>query len=124
MSKQAISSANGPASPQGLHSTGNMATLVAQFDWATTPLGDIQTWSPLLRSYIDLILSSPQPSLLAWGDALTMIYNDATVPTLGEKHPVALGSSYRETFSESWSLLGPEMDGCLYRGRGPFMRTS
>ncbi len=94
-----------------------MATLIGQFDWATTPLGDMETWSPLLRSYVDLILSSPQPSLLAWGDALTMIYNDATVPAIGDKHPAALGHSYREVFSEAWPLIGPETDGCLYDGK-------
>ena len=95
-----------------------MAGLVRDLDWAATPLGPMESWSETLLSHVNLLLSSPLPTTLCWGDRLTFFYNDAAIPTLGEMHP-ALGRSYRDVFAEAWPLVGPDMEAALYAGQSP-----
>src|SRR6476661_3341680 len=56
---------------------GEAAEIIADFDWAATPLGPIETWPASLRSTIALILRSPVPIVTLWGEDGIMIYNDA-----------------------------------------------
>ena len=94
-----------------------MAKRVSTFDWASTPLGPIEVWPSSLLSSVNLMLSSPQPALLMWGEEMTVIYNDGVLPPLGEKHPAALGRSYREIFEEVWPAVRHDVEDCLYQGR-------
>ncbi len=94
-----------------------MAERVRSFDWASTPLGAIGSWSSTLASYVNLVLSSPQPAVLMWGQDLVLFYNDSAVATLGEKHPDALGRSHREVFLDAWPIVGPDIEECLSSGR-------
>lgn len=98
---------------------GEMAGLVRCFEWGSTPLGSMEQWSETLLSYVNLLLCSPLPATLSWGDELTFFYNDAAIPTLGERHPQALGRSYRDVFSDAWHLVGPDMESCYFRGQTP-----
>jgi hypothetical protein len=70
------------------------------WDWANTPLGPIESWSPRLRLMVNLITVDPNPAVLFWGDKLAGIYNEAYVPILHDKHPKALGEPYHKTWSE------------------------
>ena len=70
------------------------------WDWASTPLGPIETWSPRLRLMVNLITVDPNPAVLFWGDKLVGIYNEPYVPILHDKHPKALGEPYHKTWSE------------------------
>lgn len=47
------------------------------FDWATTPLGPRSAWSASLVTIHDMMLASPFPMCVAWGEELTLLYNDA-----------------------------------------------
>ena len=94
-----------------------MADKIRAFDWAATPLGPIEEWSETLTSTVNLVLATPQPTTLSWGEALIFFYNDATIPTLDRKHPSALGRSYREVFAEAWHLVGPDMEACYANGQ-------
>jgi hypothetical protein len=76
------------------------------FDWAATPLGPSESWPRSLALTVDLILASGFPMAVRWGPELTMIYNDAYAPLLGEKHPRALGRPVQEVWSEIWDELG------------------
>lgn len=64
---------------------------VRAFDWASTPLGAMETWSPSLRLTVDMVLASNFPMALRWGPDLVLIYNDAYAPALRGRHPQALG---------------------------------
>lgn len=99
--------------------SGEMAKLVQDFDWGSTPLGSIEAWSETLVSHVNLLLCSPLPATLSWGEGLTFLYNDAAISTLGERHPQALGRSYRDVFADAWHLVGPDMEDCLFRGQTP-----
>lgn len=88
-----------------------MGTRVAQFDWASTPLGAADAWPTDLRAAVRLCLSTSFPVLIVAGPERTKIYNDAYVPILGtEKHPNALGAPAATVWQEIWDTVGPEFD--------------
>ena len=85
-----------------------MTRRVAEFDWASTPLGPTSTWSPALRGTVENVLASGFGLLLWWGEDLVQIYNDAYRPILGAKHPErALGQPTRECWNEIFDIIGP-----------------
>ncbi len=48
-------------------STSEMAALIQQRDWAKTPVGAPQSWSPALQMMVSLLLANRFPLLLWWG---------------------------------------------------------
>jgi len=84
-----------------------MAALARAHDWESTPLGPLSSWPQSLRTTVSIVLQSHFGMYIAWGPEFTQIYNDGYRPILGStKHP-ALGKSTRETFAESWHIIGP-----------------
>lgn len=79
---------------------GEVAGLIARFDWASTPLGPLSLWPQSLKTTIALILRSPVPIVTLWGEAGVMIYNDAYSGVSGARHPEILGSNVREGWPE------------------------
>ncbi|MCJ2143290.1 PAS domain-containing protein [Methylobacterium sp. E-066] len=79
---------------------GELGAIVRAYDWATTPLGPIETWSQSLRSAVSTVLLSPVPIVLLWGPDGIMIYNDAYSAFAGGRHPQLLGSKVREGWPE------------------------
>lgn len=71
-------------------------------DWASTKLGPIEDWSPELRSMCNLIMASPHPAAMYWGEDLVAIYNEAYILLAGQKHPTLMGQSYRDAWEEIW----------------------
>ena len=71
-------------------------------DWDTTALGPIESWSSDLRQMCNLIMASPHPAAMYWGEDLIAIYNEAYILLAGQKHPKLMGQSYREAWSEIW----------------------
>jgi signal transduction histidine kinase len=101
---------------------GEMGALMRAFDWAKTPLGPVETWSPTLRATTRLLLSNCSAMLLWWGPEFIQIYNDAYIPVLGDKHPyVALGRPFAECWSEVFYLLGPLVRTALEGGPPTWM---
>ncbi len=77
-----------------------MSALMRTHDWASTPLGLPQTWPEGLKVPLSILLTSRFEMWLGWGPDLAFFYNDAYVPTLGVKHPNALGQPMREVWKE------------------------
>ena len=71
-------------------------------DWAATSLGPVETWSSDLRQMCNLIMASPHPAAMYWGDDLVAIYNEAYIVLAGQKHPGLMGKSYRVAWAEIW----------------------
>jgi PAS domain S-box-containing protein len=90
-----------------------MRALVEARDWAVTPLGAREAWSPSLKLAVDIVLASAFPMALRWGPDFVLIYNDAYRPILGDKHPWALGRPAREAWSEVWDQIAPAHDAIL-----------
>ena len=79
-----------------------MARLMAAHDWAATPLGPVSGWAPSLKVALGLLLTSRFEMWLGWGDDIAFFYNDAYRPTLGSKHPKALGTPVSLVYPEIW----------------------
>jgi PAS domain S-box-containing protein len=86
---------------------GEMGALMRAQDWASTPLGPVESWSPSLRTMVRVLLANRFPLLLWWGPDHLQLYNDAYRPVLGAKHPRSLGQPARECWPEIWPIIGP-----------------
>ncbi len=106
---------------------GECRSLIENADWASTPLGPADRWSPVLRSWVATILASRQPMVLFWGPKLTLFYNDAFVPSFGVgKHPDAMGQEAEECWREAWPVIGSQIRRVMDSGDatiGEDMRT-
>lgn len=85
---------------------GPLGELTAHID-TRSPLGPVDRWSPALLSAVRLMLSSKAEIVLFWGPDLCALYNEAYAPTIGDKHPRALGRPAREGWAELWHDLEP-----------------
>ena len=92
-----------------------MKARVHAHDWASTPLGRAENWSPSLKWSVELILASGFPMSIRWGPDLITIYNDAYAVLLGDRHPHALGKPLRDIWPEIYSELGP-LNNAILRG--------
>jgi signal transduction histidine kinase len=79
---------------------GETGALIRAFDWSRTALGPLADWPQSLRTATGLLLRSPVPIVLLWGERGYMIYNDAYSLFAGKRHPDLLGSEVREGWSE------------------------
>ncbi|KAF2431352.1 hypothetical protein EJ08DRAFT_713029 [Tothia fuscella] len=77
--------------------------LLLEWDWASTPYGPLECWSPLLRLMSNLIIADPEPAAMYWGPQLLNFYNEAFVTILNEKHPKSLGEPYAQTWAELYA---------------------
>ncbi|KAG9288146.1 hypothetical protein G9A89_000941 [Geosiphon pyriformis] len=97
-----------------------VAELVYSFDWSTTQLGAMSTWTTSLRTTVDLCLHSVFPMALYYGPQKLLIYNQMWRPILKLKHPEALGKPAWEVWPEIWDVIGPIFDGVVSTGQGQF----
>ena len=93
-----------------------MGALMRSHDWKSTPLGDPPKWPQSLRTVASIVLNSRYAMWFAWGDELTFFYNDAYRPTLGLKHPWALGRPATAVWAEIWDVIGPRIRSVLSEG--------
>jgi two-component sensor histidine kinase len=84
-----------------------MGALMRALDWSKTNLGPISSWPPHLKAAISLLLPAQAQIVLFWGPEFVALYNDAYAPTIGDKHPRALGRPARENWAELWDDLEP-----------------
>jgi signal transduction histidine kinase len=97
--------------------TGEMAARIQAFDWAKSPLGPMDTWSPALLTTLRIVLANRFPHVLWWGPEYIQFYNDAYRPIPGSKHPDrALGVRVRECWHEIWHVLKPLIDRPFHGG--------
>jgi serine phosphatase RsbU (regulator of sigma subunit) len=86
---------------------GELGRAYLENDWAASPVGPVEGWSPTLRGVVDLLMHTRFPVTLMWGPEFALLYNEAYIPLIGDKHPQALGRPSREVFSEAWHQIGP-----------------
>jgi PAS domain S-box-containing protein len=105
-----------PASGWPFVGDSEMSRRMADFDWASSALGPVRTWSMSLRAAVGICLSSRHPMVIWWGPQLVLLYNDAWIPILGpEKHP-ALGRPGQQVWPEVWHIIGKQLNGVLDTG--------
>jgi hypothetical protein len=96
-------SASGPAPRQGDVGRDRTAPVKhalrpgpREFD--TRPVS-ISAWPAHLKATISLMLPAQAQIVLFWGAEFVALYNDAYAPTIGDKHPRALGRPARENWA-------------------------
>ena len=116
----------GPASrpdlPAGLEAAvalgSEMGRRFAEFDWAAHPLGPPQDWPAEMRTMVAAALTSRFPCLLWLGpDDLFMLYNDAYMHILGDRHPAALGQPCERVWWDIWDSIGPLISSVIATGK-------
>lgn len=63
------------------------------YNWQSTDLGDSAAWPPTLRLAVDIMLDSPWPMLLVWGERRITAFNEAYARLAGPRHPQAPGGN-------------------------------
>ena len=89
-----------PASNAWLYKGGETGRLIAERDWIESSLGSIESWPTSLRTALGLLLLSPVPIVMLWGEDGIMLYNDAYSIFAGGRHPQLLGSKVLEGWPE------------------------
>jgi PAS domain S-box-containing protein len=97
--------------------SGEMAERIRTLDWSNSPLGPMTGWTPTLISTVSLMLPAQAEIVLFWGPDYIALYNDAYAPTIGDKHPRALGRPARENWTELWDDLEPLLRGVRETGQ-------
>ncbi|MHA6492782.1 PAS domain-containing protein [Pseudomonas borbori] len=95
---------------------GELGERIRAFDWSNTELGALEDWPQSLRSITSMLLLSPVPMVLLWGERGIMIYNDAYSEFAGARHPQLLGSEVRLGWPEVADFNDHVMKVCLGGG--------
>jgi PAS domain S-box-containing protein len=90
-----------------------MGMLIRAHEWSATPLGPIESWPQSLKTATAILLRSPVPMVMLWGEDGIMIYNDAYSGFAGARHPLLLGSKVREGWPEVAEFNDHVMRVCL-----------
>ncbi len=87
------------------------ARLILERDWTGHPLGKPEAWPEGLKVALSLLLNSPESMILAWGrDELTFFFNDTYIPLLGPRRGWAMGTSFKDVWSDAWEQAKPIID--------------
>lgn len=87
-----------------------MAQLIAGLDFSNCALGPIENWPGCLKAAVNLALPADAQIVIFAGKDYIALYNDAYAPTIGDKHPHALGRPASEGWAELWQDLGPLLE--------------
>ncbi|MDN5289740.1 MAG: hybrid sensor histidine kinase/response regulator [Mucilaginibacter sp.] len=93
-----------------------MGALMRAHDWSDFPLGPPAGWPEGLKIPLRMMLSSRFEMWLGWGPDLNFFYNDAYRPTLGIKHPAALGRPVRQVWAEIYDAVRERFDSVMRDG--------
>jgi signal transduction histidine kinase/ActR/RegA family two-component response regulator len=96
---------------------GLMGALLKDHDWSLSPLGGPEHWTSSLKTTVGLLLRAEAQIVLFWGPEFVALYNDAYAPTIGDKHPRAVGRPARENWTELWDDLEPLLQGVRITGK-------
>lgn len=88
-------------------SGGDMSRHIVGYDWSTSPLGPIEGWPDELVNALTLMMPAGVEIALFWGPEYVAFYNDVYAPTIGGKHPKALGRPGSESWMELWDDVEP-----------------
>lgn len=96
---------------------GEMGRRFAEYDWGSHPLGPPDRWPAEFRTAVVTALTSRFPIVLWLGARdLFLVYNDAYIPALADKHPAALGRPGREVWWDIWEPISPMLDSVIATG--------
>ncbi len=96
---------------------GEMGRRFAEYDWDAHPLGPPDQWPAEFRVAVVTALTSRFPILLFVDSReLFLIYNDAAVAILGDRHPGSLAGPAHSVWWDIWEQVGPMFGGVADTG--------
>ena len=101
-----------------MNNGGEMGARMRSHDWSTSCLGDPHTWPQSLRSVVSACLNSPILGAILWGPDLCMLYNDAYIPSMADRHPAALGTPVAIVWGSAWEQVAPQFYQAMETGIG------
>ncbi|MCT8003395.1 PAS domain-containing protein [Sphingomonas sanguinis] len=104
---------SGSRLPLFLQGSGDCADRIGRYDWTKTTLGPIDAWPGCLRTVLAMVLRSPVPMTMTWGDDGVMLYNDAYADILGDRHPQLLGSRMGDGSPDGIAFDDRAMAACM-----------
>jgi PAS domain-containing protein len=75
---------------------------IRHVDWEASSIGPMASWPPELKHIVRLMMADTSPRVLYWGPTHTILYNEAYIPLVGDKHPVMQGKNAPDIFPEFW----------------------
>lgn len=100
-----------------------MGRRFAEYDWDAHPLGPPRDWPGEMRAAVATTLASRFPLVLWLGtDDLFVVYNDAYIEILGDKHPHSLGQPGRQVWWDIWDSIAPMLFGVVATGEATWSR--
>src|ERR1700761_7035205 len=102
---------------------GEMGRRFAEFDWQAHPWGAPRDWPAEVRAAVATTLTSRFPLVLWLGTQdLFVVYNEAYIEILGERHPAALGQPGRKVWWGIWESVGSMLAGVVSTGEATWSR--
>lgn len=95
-----------------------MGERMRAFDWQASSLGPPETWPQSLRSAVYACLNSPVLGAVLWGPELCMLYNDAYIESMADRHPWALARPVAEVWDSAWDHVCQPFYRTLETGEG------
>ncbi|MDB5891335.1 MAG: domain S-box protein [Polaromonas sp.] len=93
------------------------AVLASSLNWSASPLGPPSAWPAALRHSFNICLEHPVATSVFWGPQLHMLYGDACIALLQDRHPRAFSRPAREILAEVWDVIGPQLQSVLDTGK-------
>ena len=85
--------------PLDLHVSDHVK-FIRDYDWASTPLGPMASWSTSLRCFVNMINADNRAACLWWGPERIAIYNLTYVHIAAHRHPQSMGSPVTKVWPE------------------------
>jgi PAS domain S-box-containing protein len=90
---------------------GEVERLLGLMNFSNSPLGSVEYWPAALKTLMATVLPVKAQIVVFWGPEYVALYNDAYAPSIGLKHPQALGRPAVENWTELWGDLEPLLRG-------------
>ncbi|MGE7137087.1 PAS domain-containing protein [Luteibacter sp. NPDC031894] len=97
------------------------AAEIRAFDWDTSPLGPVETWSTALRAMLATMFDSPQPMFVSVEPGRIFLFNDPYRAMLGKRLSGAIGKRFEELWADVWDDVADHVEQAL-AGKGSMHR--
>lgn len=91
--------------PRSVMAQTSFVQFFLHFDWASTRLGAMSTWSITLRRMVSIMLTDARPAAFYWGSNRIMVYNEAYFAVMSQRHPHMMGKPFRDAWFDSPQVL-------------------
>lgn len=95
-----------------------IAKLIRDKDWSDISFGNVDEWSPVLKSALIIISNLKLPTILFWGDELIVFYNDTFLHILNsnKKNELVFGQPLTSDKNKDWEFMEPILKNILLHG--------